>query len=83
VIDLEISGDTTMDVTRQRTTQQRIKIVEAYFATKSVVLTQTVPVYTSEILAGDKVPITGHFHFGSLIQQQTSLRSAVKGAVYI
>ena len=34
------SFDTNMDPTGRYTTQQRIKIIEAYFATKSVLLTQ-------------------------------------------
>ena len=38
--DLGDSFDTNMDPTGRFTTQQRIKIIEAYFATKSVLLTQ-------------------------------------------
>ena len=38
--DLRVSFDTNMHPNGRFTTQQRIKIIEAYFATKSVLLTQ-------------------------------------------
>ena len=52
-VGLENCLDSKMDVSRRDTTQQRIKIVEAYFATNSLALTQR---QCRKELGRDKVP---------------------------
>ena len=56
---LEDSFDNNMDPTGRFTTQQRIKTIEAYFATKSVLLTQR---KCREILARTMHLIEGQFN---------------------